>query len=124
MADMLQTVVEPRDDRRRHERTSLPAAYTRVLVRRPGRSRFSLAGHAYDISAGGIRFELDKPLPVGEEVDVKLKLPGVDTPLRAHGTVIRFHDPDEVGPVRMGLKFNRVITDGRLFGQYVKASAA
>lgn len=94
-------------DKRQFPRRSLPVGYSEVHVRRSGRQRFSMVGHAYDISAGGVRIELDRSLADGEEVDIRVNLPGTDQhEIRAHGSVVRFHDPGEVGPVRMAVNFS------------------
>lgn len=99
-------------DQRRHARVKLPAAYTQVIVTRragPRGSRAAIcAGHAYDLSLGGIRFELDQPLTPGEAVDLHLRLPGAfDQPIHVTGTCVRHHDPDETGPARVGVAFDR-----------------
>jgi len=98
---------------RRHHRRSLPAAYTEVQVRRAGRKRYSLRGHAYDISAGGMLFELDKPLAAGERVEVRVNLPG-EPSIGAAGSVVRFHDPNIPGPIRMALTFTHIHDHDRL----------
>jgi hypothetical protein len=99
----------PAADRRRHERFALAAPYTAVKVRRPGRRVFNVVGHAYDISSGGIRIELDKPLPAGEQVDVRVELPSPGhTPHRtveATGHIVRHIDVDQPGPAVMAIQF-------------------
>ncbi|QNN24232.1 hypothetical protein HED60_18800 [Planctomycetales bacterium ZRK34] len=93
-------------EQRRYDRHDLPAAYAGVRVRRPGRQRFTLRGHAYDISLGGAQIELDHTLTPGDKVDVELSLPGrrVATVL-ATARIIRLCGCDEPGPARMGLRF-------------------
>ncbi len=98
-------------DHRRYPRKSLPIGYAQVRVRLPGQHRFSLTGHAYDISLSGIRFELDQPLPLGKSIDMQLRLPCSHDlpqhPIRAKARCVRLHDTDEIGhgPVRMGACF-------------------
>ncbi len=93
-------------DARRHPRKPLPAGYADVRVRRAGQPHFQLTGHAYDISRGGVRFELDEPLECGEQVEIEVRLPEARRrPIRARGVMVRLHEADEVGPVRMGLQF-------------------
>ncbi len=110
-------------DKRQFPRRSLPVGYSAVRVRPQGKQRFHLAGHAYDISAGGVRFELDHALADGEEIDIRVTLPGPDPhEVQAHGSVIRFHDPDESGPVRMAIAFSDMAnpTDRLLIDSYVR----
>lgn len=89
-----------------HPRRALPLGYCAVSVRRGGVGP-TLTGHAYDISMGGVRFELDEPLLEGEQVELTVHLPGRHpVTIHAHGEVVRMHDePDEIGPVRMGARF-------------------
>jgi len=95
-------------DYRRHPRLSLPAAYTFVRVKPAGARRFRWSGHAYDISRGGLRFELDQPLASGTQIDIRLMAPGCQTqPLQLAGRVVRLHDGDEPGPVRMAAVIER-----------------
>ena len=51
------------NNQRRHPRLRLPVGYAAVCVHR---GDCELHGHAYDISLGGVRFELDTPLAEGE----------------------------------------------------------
>ncbi len=93
-------------------RYKLDAAYTWVRVRRQGQRYFRLTGHAYDVSSSGMRFELDEALTPGQTVDVELMLPRSGTKrIRATGSIVRLHDPDEVGPIRMGLQFSEMRQD-------------
>ncbi len=51
--------------------------YTEVIVQRIAAGRMAeLTGHAYDISEGGLRVELDGRLEIGEHVNLTLILPG------------------------------------------------
>lgn len=98
-------------DARQSPRLRLPAMYTLVRVRPVGAPRYLWTGYIYDISLTGMRFELDHALPPGMQVEVRAMLPGfTQTTFHAIGTVIRLHDdPDEPGPVRMGLTFQRFL---------------
>lgn len=93
---------------RQHPRLRLPAMYTLVRVRLRGESRYRWTGHAYDVSASGLRFEMDEPLDAGAQVEVSVLLPGHQhTTFRAAGRVVRMHDDEaERGPVRMGMTFD------------------
>ena len=98
---------EQPEDLREHTRYALNAAYTSVAVRREGEDQYTHMGHAYDISKGGMRVELDEPLQQGERVDLKVSLPGEQViQIHASGVMVRLHDEEELGPVRMGLSFD------------------
>lgn len=94
-------------ERREDVRHSVPAAYTAVQVRRAGRQRFSVRGHVLDVSAGGMCFEIDRPLTAGETIEVRVALP--DGPklrtLAATGNVLRHANAGEAGPARMAMAF-------------------
>ena len=99
-------------NRRAFERFALPTAYTPMSVRLLSQTTFDLEGHAYDISEGGIRFELDEPIPAGTSVAVKLELPGLaddagpGRALFATGNVVWIDDEDiDIGPARMAIAF-------------------
>lgn len=115
-------------DRRQAPRYTLPAAYTPVRVRLLDGADEDLEGHAYNISATGLRFEIDEPLPAGSRIALRLELPARGglkpggpasaaspaslieaTPspaVYAIATVVwLLDDADEPGPVRMGARF-------------------
>lgn len=98
-------------NRRRFERFRLPTGYTPIVVRPLGGERGRLDGHAYDISEGGVRFELDRPVPAGTVVAMRIVLPAPAAPSKAvfaFGNVVWLNDdPDEPGPVRMAAVFTR-----------------
>lgn len=78
--------------------------YSAVAARR-GRAA-ALHGHVYDISAGGVRIELDEPLAPGVRVDLSLDLPGTRQLVEAAASVVWCHDDqDDPGPRRMALRF-------------------
>ncbi len=62
-------------ERRRFERFALVPGYTAVAVRRRGEGGPWHLGHAYDVSEGGVRFELDHAFEPGSVVEMKLDLP-------------------------------------------------
>ena len=120
--DHATTTADRSTDKRRHPRYRLDAPYTFVRIRLPGQRHFELTGHAYDVSRGGLRFELDDALPAGQRIDMELTLPKLGrTPLRARGRVVRLHDPDELGPIRMGAVFTtmRSSADQRRLDRYL-----
>ena len=89
-------------ERRRHPRTHVPPAYTEIRVRRDGHQRFDLRGHVHDISPGGVRFELDNPLPDGEAIAIRVTLPngthlGGQKKIEAAAHVLRTCNPGEPG---------------------------
>ncbi len=100
------------DDRRRTERFITSPMHHAVSIRTFDADTFKYDGHAYDISEGGICFELMDPIAPGTEVGVMIHLPiGFDRgPGRAvfvSGRVVWLSDCTEVGPVRMGVVFDR-----------------
>lgn len=101
----------PPVNRRQFERFRLPVGYTPIAVRPLRAQQARLVGHAYDISEGGVRFELDRPVPAGTRVAMRIGLPTPTGPARAvfaFGNVVWLNDdPDEPGPVRMAAVFTR-----------------
>jgi hypothetical protein len=83
--------------------------YTTVTARRGGASPAGgagLHGHIYDISERGVRIELDEPLEPGENVALRLCLPGARSELEVRGSVVWVNDvEDDPGPRRMALRF-------------------
>lgn len=106
---------KPRSDgreRRRHTRFKVVPMYTHVVVRRAGGDQPELDGHIYDISEGGVRFELDEPLADGEVVTVEISLPGCQKLIAACGKIVRVNDADDdPGPRRMALRFDRFVDE-------------
>lgn len=100
------------ENRRMFERYPLPAMYTALSAKAPGAGRFTLAGHAYDISEGGVQFELDRGLEPGTPVVLRIDLPrsfgssADERPVVVHGNVV-WKDESEPGPVRMAVAFTR-----------------
>jgi len=99
----------PSFNRRRFERFCLPVAYTAIIVQRleaTGDAVTVLAGHAYDISEAGVRFELDEPLMEGEEVSASIMLPCESESVLVRAKVVWLNDAlDDPGPRRMALHF-------------------
>ena len=100
-------------DRRQHARHALQAMYTSVeAIRSVQADGESLLGHIYDVSEGGVRIELDDPLPPGEPLQVKLRLPGETRGVAAHADVVWVNpEDDDPGPRRMALRFTDFISD-------------
>ena len=101
-------------DRRRHPRFQLEPMYTPIAVRTLDKDVFDIEGHAYDISEGGARFELDKPIAPGTKIAMQITLPNLDDheigPGRSifvFANVIWIEDEDEPGPYKMAAVFTR-----------------
>lgn len=91
----------------------------------------AMHGHAYDISEGGARIELDEPLPEGEPLEVRFTLPGETRDVQAHADVVWVNpEEDDPGPRRMALKFTDFVTQAdrdrlvRFLGTGVRRVAA
>jgi hypothetical protein len=99
-------------ERRQHERYVLPHMYTAMAIIHSRALRLErLEGHAYDISESGIRFELDEPLPPGEEIAFQLELPAGAGTVSGTGRVVRLFDElDDPGPRRMAIAITRYNT--------------
>ncbi len=103
-------------DRRGHARFRVNPGYTPVEVRVHPEERFGLSGHIYDISEGGVCFELDFAVPAGAVVSLKIDLPthllesgadiGPGRAVFATGNVV-WCDTDEPGPARMAVAITR-----------------
>lgn len=106
-------------DRRKFDRYELPAMYTRISIRSLDKDEFEWDGHAYDISRGGVRFELDRGFEPGTPVVMRIDLP------RAHverstehrsvfvfANIVWLEDDDQPGPVKMAAVFSRFARRG------------
>jgi hypothetical protein len=109
------------EDRREMPRFTVDPMYSSVTVRpaaghgRKGFARRPLDGHVYEVSMGGLRFELDRPLRRNAAVEIDLTLPGCEQEIHAHGRIVRvFDELDDPGPRRMAVEFES-------FGEGAKA---
>ncbi|MCA9304779.1 MAG: PilZ domain-containing protein [Phycisphaerales bacterium] len=102
-------------NRRQHERFRVNPGYTSTSVRvHPDEQSFSRSGHIYDLSEGGVCFELDCPIEPGSTISMQIDLPGLGAsgdigPGRAvfvTGNVV-WTDTDEPGASRMALAITR-----------------
>ncbi len=106
-------------NRRRFERFALPSAYTSIAVRLLDSDRFEFEGHAYDISEGGVQFELDRGITPGTAIAMRVDLPASMIPddmgpgrsVFLMGNVVWLDDTD-VGPARMALAVTRFYREG------------
>lgn len=128
-----------RQNRRIHTRYSLPSMYTEISVREMDSTEFTSTGHAYDISLGGMRFELDQAIEPGTPIAVRILLPGPSSlrgtdrrAIFAMGHVVWTEEDDleQGGSVRMACVFHNFCQPGdeqRLLsqlssGQYARAA--
>ena len=100
-------------NRREYERFAVTPGYTSTGVRvHPDETTFDRDGHIYDISEGGICFELDIPLEPGCTISMRVDLPanvGDIGPGRAvfvTGNVV-WCNIDEPGPAKMAMVITR-----------------
>jgi len=98
-------------ERRTHERYHTAPMHHAISIRPYESERFMHDGHAYDVSEGGLCFELDDAIKPGTDVGVMIHLPagfdaGPGRAIFATGRVIWRSDMEEPGPVRMGLMFH------------------
>ncbi len=102
----------PEIDRRRHVRFKVPPMYTSVTARHTdGDEIREFLGHAYDVSASGVRIELDEPLALGASVALCIELPCSDEHVYACADVVWIADPeDDPGPRRIALRFTEFLS--------------
>lgn len=104
------------DDRsynqRAFERFSLPPMYSPITVQRGhGGPAQVLRGHAYDISEGGARVELDEALDADESIEIVVSLPGSSRAFKATAQVAWVAEADDdPGPRRVGFQFDGFAT--------------
>lgn len=114
-----------RQEHRVHPRYTVPAMYSLIRIRCEGDRTFNRMGHIYDVSQGGVRFELDEPIEPGTWIEARAMLPGYHhINLEVTGRVIRIHDDrDEPGPIRMAMMFDPFANeeDANRFAAYLEA---
>lgn len=108
-------------NRRRHPRYVLPSMYTAIAVRPLDSDKFLWEGHAYDISEGGMRFEIDRAIAPGTPVAIRIQLPGAANmraserrPVYVFANVVWLEedDLDMGGPIRMACVFTQFVQPG------------
>ena len=78
--------------------------YSSVSVVHKGREAGD--GHIYEVGLGGVRLELDEPLPKRAPVELEITLPGCNEAIAARGRVVEVFDvADDPGPRRMVVEF-------------------
>jgi len=107
-------------ERRRFERFETAPMYTTLSIRTMDETVFTRHGHAYDLSEGGARFELDVAIEPGTPVAMQIMLPasaieagdiGPGRAVFAIGNVV-WCDISEPGPAKMAIAFTRFARDG------------
>lgn len=101
-------------NRRQHERFALAPMYTPIMARLLENEEYTLEGHAYNISEGGVQFELDHPVAPGTTIALQITLPvgaasddiGPGRSVFVFANVV-WTDDEEPGPVRMAATFTR-----------------
>lgn len=113
---MAQTLTNNPADRRRYVRYHLRPMYTAARVTPIDGLTPTMEGHSYDLSEGGVQFELDHAIPAGSPVGIEVMLPALmgyereeDRSVKAFATVV-WVDDSEPGPVRMAAVFRRFAT--------------
>lgn len=95
-------------EKREHPRFDLPAMYTPIVARTS--SGEELDGHVYDMSRGGLQFDLDGVVEPGESIEVRVEIPlgsyAGAAPLEATCNVVWIEDEDEPGPTRHAAVFS------------------
>ena len=95
-------------DRRQFPRFALEPMYTPVSARLLDSEVFNIEGNAYDISEGGLRFELDRPVAPGTKIALQITLPtmnhediGPGRSVFVFANVVWLEDEDQPGPYKM-----------------------
>lgn len=103
------------NNRRRFERFAVDPMYAPVRVRMLDDEKFTLDGHTYDVSEGGIQLELDRGVDPGTAIAVEISLPagspGPGRAVFALGNVV-WNSDDEPGPARIAIAFTRFARAG------------
>ena len=67
-----------------------------------------------NINEGGLFIESETLLPLDEQVQLQLQLPGVDDPFKVSGRVAWVREAGIDGPPGMGVEFENLDADARL----------
>ena len=109
---------QARVNRRQYERFLLEPGYTSAAARvHPDEQVFSREGHVYDISEGGVCFEMDQAIEPGSTISLRIDLPlnsgdiGPGRSVFVTGNVV-WCEADEPGAVRMALAITRFDREG------------
>ncbi|MCC6321582.1 MAG: PilZ domain-containing protein [Phycisphaerales bacterium] len=110
-------------ERRQFPRFVLEPMYTPLAVRTLEGDQpvgaFDIEGHAYDISEGGARFELDRPLKPGTRVAMQITLPSISDSdigpgrsILVFANVVWLDEDDQIPPYRMAVVFTHFARAG------------
>ncbi|MEL7484904.1 MAG: PilZ domain-containing protein [Planctomycetota bacterium] len=109
-------------NRRQFERFALSPAYNQLAVRFTDSETFEFQGHGWDVSEGGICFELDRAIAPGTPIVMQIDLPHdsygnppMDGPGRSvfvFANVVWLTEDDGIGPARMAAVFTRFAREG------------
>lgn len=115
-------------DRRKFARFALDPMYTPIAARALDSQSFDIEGNAYDISEGGIRFELDRAVQPGSKIALQITLPsmsqediGPGRSVFVFANVVWLEDEDQPGPYKMAAVFTHFARAGdreRLLRQF------
>ena len=115
-------------DRRKFARFALDPMYTPIAARTLDSQSFDIEGNAYDISEGGIRFELDRAVQPGTKIALQITLPtmnhediGPGRSVFVFANVVWLEDEDQPGPYKMAAIFTHFARAGdreRLLQQF------
>lgn len=106
-------------NRRQFQRFTLEPMYAPVAVRTLDREVFDIEGHAYDISEGGIRFEIDRAVQPGTRIAMQITLPsshhediGPGRSVFVFANVVWLEDEDQPGPYKTAAVFTHFARAG------------
>jgi hypothetical protein len=98
-------------NRRRFQRFELRPMYAPISVRVLNDEATTAEGHAYDISEGGVRFEIEERLAIGTALAIHITLPSPGDELGPGPTIMAFaqvawvEEEDEHPPYRCAATF-------------------
>jgi len=104
-------------NRRSYERFAVKPGYTSASIRiDPNEIAYGLEGYVYDLSEGGIRFDLDTPIESGRTISMRINLPGIvgepdERAVFVTGEVV-WCDVDETGDAKMAMSISKFDRDG------------
>ncbi len=105
-------------NRRRFTRFTVQPMYTPIAARLVDAESeaFDIEGHAYDVSEGGIRFELDRLVEPGTKIAMKITLPTMHNEslepgrsILVYANVVWVADREDPPPVRTAAVFTEFV---------------
>jgi c-di-GMP-binding flagellar brake protein YcgR len=106
----------PLNEQRLHDRHAVSPMYTPVTVQRiesnDDAHRFvTHEGHAYDISLGGARIELDQAPTIGEKLALHVQLPAGPQFFVTASVIWVNDETDDPGPRRFAVQFRNFVSE-------------